>query len=1142
MANDVNPVYGQLASVRQNLLDETTRLTENQVMNLVRPPMANVAPDPWGDASYNRHFALERSAMEAGNMANAIDAANRIAGQELAFRAVGAMGYALPGMAGLIGGTIMSEALPSLGRTLGLIEEEPVVTLAEQTRAAVAQQIHRTSWDVLGYSATGGQRGVSMSEAQAMGSELTSFMQDRGLQGMEAMRILPALEQSGLLGGVGSSDEMMKRIEEYIDALKGFVGKTQASFEEIIGIMGMGATSGAGADQAASVAQSVLNMSTYTGMDPLAVAQGMYGAAQPWMQSGMNYLPAVQAGASSIYAASLAERDFGGASFAQSGGGYQVGLMMQAMGSSYVDNLSNRNMGAFIAGGQGFNQAAFEAVMQGGDMPESALTAYDNLSTNNRAWAAIIGEQQMMARADDWGTFAIGSAVNQMVEDGYTNLATQAFRLSETSGMSRAQSMAALQTYRAAIDPNTGYRTVVEAENVAAQERMATTRSNLEGAFTSAAQASAYIRNNSDFMNISSEAAAAGNFLWDPTGLGGLIAGDALGNPFRAGRDSEEEAFADALTMIRQSGTNWNSRQELLGDGDRTMYQDPSTIMNSNEIWYNPRILAATLNEATGNLTPEERARLNPVAAAFLNNMWSDRAGRQRIEGGDITVAGQGMIDWLWNYNNAGVGLNQGSLQFGIGVTANGQFTGTGDWGQGAWSQRQREEAMTFLTNLYTPGSTLENAHRAGTSELDGLLYSIARDREWNLEGSSQLQRMADDFNQSQRDFAFAMGQPTREEYEQIMATTFSPAGPDESWTNFTERMTDADMGAFNAIVQNPDNAASASGRYQAYDALSQAVYGQTWETLNADQQRNIQIQMGRSHSTFAMEDPNVVAQAGQTMYGIASRYAQDSDRSVAARYETTMAQEVQRQTGLSREELTDVTKYWMLQQEYVNLSAGGGTRGTNESAEEYRARQDRLAQVQDQMTLFGEENPDVVANYWGNIERIESIANQQTGGRYNVGEIMVGGEMRRAQASAISELGGLMTGWGINDAEGLARTLVTGGSIDAQVMRSISDQQMAGLPAEVQAAIKSVKETGSLPADFNIADLASMGGGDFSLLGKDETGQAPAYRTGQIGTADDAPFVNLIVPEGGLPVVVAGFNPTAGTSGNNTSTTPTGG
>jgi hypothetical protein len=454
-----------------------------------------------------------------------------------------------------------------------------------------------------------------------------------------------------------------------------------------------------------------------------------------------------------------------------------------------------------------------------------------------------------------------------------------------------------------------------------------------------------------------------------------------------------------------------------------------------------------------------------------------------------------------------------------------------------------------FVTRISDPTKTVAEATGAGTGQMDGLLYSIARDRGWTAEPTAQLQAQADQFNQAQRDFVFAMGQPSQEEYNQISATTFSPAGPDQSWITYTDKLGEADMNAFNSIVQNADNASSASGRFQAYDALAQAVYGQGWESLNDDQQRNVQITMSENHPTFALQDRWIAAQAGSVLMDIASRYTNASESvgpqagirltlpgglSIDTSMEGRLRREISSRTNMSDEQITHTTQYGMLQSEYNRLTAGGGDRWEGETSDAYSERQRRLGQVQDQMTQMQETSPDVVATYWANAEAVSAATQEVTGGRYTTEQVLVGGTLRRAQANAVSELTELgLTGT-------TAQALVGGGTVDTAALSGLTDEAIAALPPNVQAALKSARTNGTLPSDFNIADLAAIGGGDFSLLGRESTSgnSAPTVRTGQ--TMADATYVNVVAPEGGLPVTIAGFNPASGGSNNNYSTTPT--
>ena len=161
---------------------------------------------------------------------------------------LGAIGGAFAGGAGTLAGYAVGTGLymagPQMAQEFGLLDLPTGITIEEQTRAIMSQAYYGTAWNTLDPFVTRGLRGTSISQAQAQAGALYGTMQGMGYQGAELSRIMPALEAIGAYADVTSVEQLTRRTEEYLSAIRDFVSRTSASFEETTAMLGTGAPFG----------------------------------------------------------------------------------------------------------------------------------------------------------------------------------------------------------------------------------------------------------------------------------------------------------------------------------------------------------------------------------------------------------------------------------------------------------------------------------------------------------------------------------------------------------------------------------------------------------------------------------------------------------------------------------------------------------------------------------------------------------------------------------------------------------------------------------------------------------------------------------------------------------------------------------
>lgn len=420
------PLHDELMSLGRDLASQGAISSMGDIL----PPQTGMyAPDPFSGV-YQDDFANRYAAqIQANAMVNASAFAERArqdslrrssgdlisdAGMAVGWIAGNAVGGQLGGFAGSMAGSMLTEELL---KGFGFYDRDPLVSLNDQAQAMVDDSVLRLAWSAGGL---GLDRGISIDAAREIGGGLTDIAKASGLHGVEASRVMSALEPyAGNLQLSGDPKALADQLEDYMQGVIDLVQRTNTSFERATQLVAQGAMMGVSAGNAGAMYEGIYNYSNMAGMDPNAVLNAGIQAATPFSGTGFGYGGILSATAANMGAAALA--DMGSSNiplWAAAGGPEGFGMHMSALGSNFA---SNPMMWGRMMGGGSFNHDAWQTVLSGGTLPDDFGNAYSDMNANDRLVAQYQGLQEIMFRPNEWSRAAMGSIMGAFAEDDITD-------------------------------------------------------------------------------------------------------------------------------------------------------------------------------------------------------------------------------------------------------------------------------------------------------------------------------------------------------------------------------------------------------------------------------------------------------------------------------------------------------------------------------------------------------------------------------------------------------------------------------------------------------------------------------------------------------------------------------------------------
>lgn len=382
----------------------------------------------------------------------------------------------------------VKEGMKAGARALGWLDQEPLFTHEDQIRSTIAGSVHRLAYESdTAYSRLGGERGISRGTAQDWGEELFDFMQDKGLHGAEMGRISAVMSSTDALRGV-ADDDKLDRIKDFIDKITTFVEETNLSFERAGQVLE--ATQGFGArgvpfGQAQDIVQSTRVAAQLTGIpgETLLPAAAQIAGGM-WQGSGMDYTGGVETVLGQFSTAHQASTFAPNAAIWNQAGGWEaVAQTYSGLGSGLLKNRSF--VGALGAGGAD----AYTALRSGTEIPESATSAFNDMSQEEQLLALGTGQRTLLQNPGLLSNYALSSTIAGYEERDIYNPEAQARQLAidlsgDPTGMTGYSTAEALiQTGRTEHDTGRQLQQFFAGRAGIASEDRLRAREELQGAF-----------------------------------------------------------------------------------------------------------------------------------------------------------------------------------------------------------------------------------------------------------------------------------------------------------------------------------------------------------------------------------------------------------------------------------------------------------------------------------------------------------------------------------------------------------------------------------------------------------------------------------------------------------------------------------
>ena len=328
--------------------------------------------------------------------------------------------------------------------------EDPyeIYSKADYTKAAMAGAMRENMMNQMGSIFMGGD--LSMEQATSLSDDMYGFMRQRGFQGLELTRMMPALSESGLLSPTGRFGDAEEALSQFEDRIKGFVDKiadtvrTTSMDIETATALSITETRLSGSRDVAQgfdYMESVQLLGSYAGMDIGQANMAMQQSVGAWGETTFDRRGIAEATAYTVAGASVA---------ASSGGAWDAAWMnvgeekfgftiAQRSNQQWASHGGRRDLARLYANGATPGTEEWNNLVAGEGF-SSGFGSYAGIGTREeRLEAEFYGMQMAAENPNMMAAASIGMVVEQMSDRGVDSREAQImYMVDEGWGFSEA--------------------------------------------------------------------------------------------------------------------------------------------------------------------------------------------------------------------------------------------------------------------------------------------------------------------------------------------------------------------------------------------------------------------------------------------------------------------------------------------------------------------------------------------------------------------------------------------------------------------------------------------------------------------------------------------------------------------------------
>jgi len=343
-------------------------------------------------------------------------------------------------------------AITGVARLMGWMEPEELYSQADYTKASIAGALRENMMGQMGSAFIGGD--ISLEQATSLSDDMYGFMRNKGFQGLELGRMMPALGESGLLSPTGKFTDAEEALSQFEDRIKGFVDKIadtvrttsmEVGTATALTIAETRLSGSRDVAQGFDYMESAQLLGNYTGMDLGQANVAMQQAMGPWGSTVYDRRKLAQATTFNVAGASQAASSGGAWEAAwMNVGDEQFGFTIAQRGNEmWASQDGRRDLGRMWASGATPGSGEWNRLVAGEGF-SSDLGSYAGIGDRNaRLTSEFYGMQMLADDPNMAATASIGMTVNEMERKGIVNREAQIMYMVD-QGWNQSEAAAAL--------------------------------------------------------------------------------------------------------------------------------------------------------------------------------------------------------------------------------------------------------------------------------------------------------------------------------------------------------------------------------------------------------------------------------------------------------------------------------------------------------------------------------------------------------------------------------------------------------------------------------------------------------------------------------------------------------------------------